>query len=66
VRGTDSKNILTLNALHKLKGDRKGPSAMTANDRRRTCFQFRKGDAHDVEIVDCHRGWPLRLPADAA
>jgi toxin HigB-1 len=42
--------------LHKLKGDRKGQWAMTVNDRRRVCFEFRKGDAHEVEIVDYHRG----------
>jgi proteic killer suppression protein len=42
--------------LHKLKGDRKGQWAMTVNERWRICFQFRKGDAHDVEIVDYHRG----------
>jgi proteic killer suppression protein len=38
--------------LHKLKGDRKGQWAMTVNDRWRICFEFRKGDAHEVEIVD--------------
>jgi toxin HigB-1 len=42
--------------LHKLKGDRKGQWAMTVNARWRICFVFRKGDAHDVEIVDYHRG----------
>jgi proteic killer suppression protein len=42
--------------LHKLKGDRKGQWAMTVNDRWRICFTFRRGDAHDVEIVDYHRG----------
>jgi toxin HigB-1 len=42
--------------LHKLKGDRRGQWAMTVNDRWRICFEFRKGDAHDVEIVDYHRG----------
>jgi proteic killer suppression protein len=42
--------------LHKLKGDRKGQWAMTVNERWRICFEFRKGDAHDVEIVDYHRG----------
>jgi proteic killer suppression protein len=26
------------------------------NDRWRICFEFRKGDAHEVEIVDYHRG----------
>jgi proteic killer suppression protein len=29
---------------------------MTVNARWRICFEFRKGDAHDVEIVDYHRG----------
>lgn len=42
--------------LHKLKGDRKGQWAMTVKDRWRICFEFRKGDAYDVEIVDYHRG----------
>ena len=42
--------------LHKLKGDRKGQWAMTVNDRWRICFEFRSGDAHEVEIVDYHRG----------
>jgi proteic killer suppression protein len=42
--------------LHKLKGDRKGQWAMTVNERWRVCFQFRKGDAYEVEIVDYHRG----------
>jgi len=27
------------------------------------CFSFRKGDADDVEIVDCRRGYlPLVVP----
>ncbi|MBX9846075.1 MAG: type II toxin-antitoxin system RelE/ParE family toxin [Xanthobacteraceae bacterium] len=42
--------------LHKLKGDRKNQWAMTVNDRWRICFEFRKGDAFGVEIVDYHRG----------
>jgi len=42
--------------LHKLKGDRKGQWAMTINARWRICFEFRQGDAYDVEIVDYHRG----------
>jgi toxin HigB-1 len=42
--------------LHKLKGDRKRQWAMTVNDRWRICFEFRKGDAYEVEIVDYHRG----------
>lgn len=42
--------------LHKLKGDRKKQWAMSINDRWRICFEFRKGDAFDVEIVDYHKG----------
>jgi proteic killer suppression protein len=29
---------------------------MTVNARWRICFEFRKGDAHEVEIADYHRG----------
>jgi proteic killer suppression protein len=29
---------------------------MTVNDRWRICFEFRAGDAFDVEIVDYHKG----------
>ena len=42
--------------LHKLRGDRKGQWAMTVNGPWRICFEFRKGEAYDVEIVDYHRG----------
>jgi len=42
--------------LHKLKGARKKQWAMTVNDRWRICFEFRAGDAFDVEIVDYHKG----------
>ena len=42
--------------LHKLKGKRKKQWAMNVNARWRICFEFRKGDAHDVEIVDYHEG----------
>ena len=42
--------------LHKLKGDRRGQWAMTVNARWRICFEFRKGDAFEVEIVDYHKG----------
>jgi proteic killer suppression protein len=42
--------------LHKLKGERKSQWAMTVNQRWRICFEFRKGDAYDVEIVDYHKG----------
>lgn len=42
--------------LHKLKGARKDQWSMTVNARWRICFEFRKGDAYEVEIVDYHRG----------
>jgi len=42
--------------LHKLKGDRKKQWAMTVNERWRICFEFHKSDAHEVEIVDYHKG----------
>ena len=42
--------------LHKLKGARRNQWAMSVNDRWRICFEFRKGDAHNVEIVDYHKG----------
>jgi proteic killer suppression protein len=29
---------------------------MTANGRWRICVEFRKGDAHEVEIIDYHKG----------
>lgn len=42
--------------LHKLKGDRRGQWAMTVNGPWRICFEFRDGDAFNVEIVDYHKG----------
>jgi proteic killer suppression protein len=42
--------------LHKLKGNRRGQWAMTVNGPWRICFEFRKGDAYEVEIVDYHKG----------
>jgi proteic killer suppression protein len=42
--------------LHKLKGNRKGQWAMTVNARWRICFEFREGNAYDVEIIDYHKG----------
>ena len=42
--------------LHELTGDRKGQWAMTVNGPWRICFEFRKGDAFSVEIVNYHKG----------
>jgi proteic killer suppression protein len=40
--------------LHRLKGSRKGQWAMTINGPWRLVFEFRRGDAYHVEIVDYH------------
>jgi toxin HigB-1 len=42
--------------LHKLKGERRNQWAMSVNARWRICFEFRKGDAYEVEITDYHKG----------
>ena len=42
--------------LHKLRGDRKDQWAMTVNGPWRICFEFRKGDAYNVELVDYRKG----------
>ena len=42
--------------LHKLKGERKSQWAMTVNARWRICFEFRQGDAYEIEITDYHKG----------
>ncbi len=42
------------NRLEKLKGDRKGQWSLRINDQYRICFQWRDGDAFEVEIIDYH------------
>ena len=42
------------NRLEALKGNRKGQHSMRINDQWRICFQWKAGDAYDVEIVDYH------------
>ena len=42
------------NRLEQLKGDRKGQYSIRINDQWRICFQWRGGDAYEVEIVDYH------------
>jgi proteic killer suppression protein len=42
--------------LHRLKGDRRSQWAITVNARWRICFEFSRGDAHNVEIIDYHKG----------
>jgi toxin HigB-1 len=38
--------------LEALKGDRKGQHSIRITDQFRICFEWRDGDAHNVEIVD--------------
>jgi proteic killer suppression protein len=40
--------------LEPLKADRKGQHSIRVNDRYRVCFEWRDGDAYNVEIVDYH------------
>ena len=42
------------NRLEKLSGDRKGQYSIRVNDQWRVCFQWRDGDAIEVEVVDYH------------
>ena len=44
------------NRLEALSGDRAGQHSIRINDQWRLCFVWRDGDAHDVEVVDYHRG----------
>lgn len=40
--------------LEKLSGDRAGQYSIRVNEQWRVCFNWRGGDAYDVEIVDYH------------
>jgi toxin HigB-1 len=42
------------NRLHALGKDRAGQYSIRINDQYRVCFEWRDGDAYDVEIVDYH------------
>lgn len=42
------------NKLEALLGARKGQYPIRVNQQWRVCFRWRVGNAHDVEIVDCH------------
>ena len=42
------------NRLEKLAGDREGQYSIRINDRYRICFEWKDGDAYQVEIVDYH------------
>ncbi len=40
--------------LEALKGGRQGQHSIRINGQFRICFEWRNGDAHNVEIVDYH------------
>ncbi len=42
------------NRLEKLSGIRAGQHSIRINDRWRLCFEWRDGDAYEVEITDYH------------
>jgi len=42
------------NRLERLKGKRAGQYSVRINDQWRICFEWRRGDALNVEIVDYH------------
>lgn len=42
------------NRLEKLSSNRKGQWSIRINDQWRICFQWKDGDASNVEIVDYH------------
>jgi proteic killer suppression protein len=42
------------NHLEKLSGDRADQYSIRINDQWRVCFEWRSGDAYEVEVVDYH------------
>ena len=52
----DLRTLSTLpgNRLERLKRDRKGQYSIRINDQWRVCFDWRHGNANEVEIVDYH------------
>ena len=44
------------NRLEQLKGNRKGIYRIRINDQWRICFAWKEENAHDIEIVDYHKG----------
>ena len=55
-RARTLKDLLALpgNRLESMKGDRSGQHSIRVNDQYRICFQWKDGDAYDVELTDHH------------
>ena len=50
----DDLRVPPANRLEVLKGHRKGQHSIRINDQWRICFEWRNGNADNVEIVDYH------------
>ena len=50
----DDLNVPPGNRLEQLSGDRFGQWSIRINQQWRICFEWRNGDAYNVEIVDYH------------
>jgi toxin HigB-1 len=50
----DDLRIPPANRLEKMRGDREGQWSIRINDQWRICFEWREGNAYNVEIVDYH------------
>jgi len=50
----DDLRVPPANRPEALKGDRKGQHSIRINNQWRICFQWKEGDALDVQIVDYH------------
>ncbi|MBU2609912.1 MAG: type II toxin-antitoxin system RelE/ParE family toxin [Chloroflexi bacterium] len=50
----DDLHVPPGNRLEKLSGDRAGQYSIRINDQWRICFQWREGNAYEVEITDYH------------
>jgi proteic killer suppression protein len=52
--GIDDLRVPPANRLEALKRDRVGQHSIRVNDQWRICFEWRDGDAYDVEFCDYH------------
>ena len=50
----DDLRVPPSHRLEKLSGDRAGQWSIPINDQYRVCFEFRGGDAYEVQVTDCH------------
>lgn len=50
----DDLRMLPSNRFEALSGGRKGQYSIRINEKWRICFEFKDGDAYEVEIVDYH------------